>query len=119
VVAVLALIGKAFLEPSSEKGSSSTLGLSQSSCGLTQVVWVSHLLASREREEGTKAGINAYGSIRSVGNTVRLRVDEQAEIPPRRPLDEPSACDPALGKVLGMETDMPYAWEVNASHWAL
>ncbi len=47
-----------------------------------------------------KAWINPYRAITSVRNGLGLSVDEQTQIPPRRPLDETSASDPALGKVL-------------------
>jgi hypothetical protein len=114
VVAILALIGKTFLESGNELGSSPALGLSKTVCGLTQFVRVSNLLAGGEREQMVKAWINPYCAMSSVRNALRLRVDEQAQIPARRPLNDTAAFDPALRKILSMETDMPYPWNVDA-----
>ncbi len=61
-----------------------------------------------------KAWINPYRAMTSVRNGLGLSVDEQTQIPPRRPLDETSASDPALGKVLGMKPHIAYSWDVDA-----
>ena len=90
------------------------LCLSKTVCGLAQFVRVSNLLASRESQERMKSGINAYGSISRVGNALRVGVDKQAQIPTRGPLDDTSAFDPALGKVLGMKPHMAYPRNVDA-----
>ena len=113
MIAVLALIGQAFLESGNERSPAPALCLSKPVCGLAQFVRVRNLLASRESEKRMKAGINAYSPISRVGNMLRWRVNEQAEIPSRRPLDETAAFDPALGKVLGMKPHMPYPWNVD------
>ncbi len=114
VIAVLALVGKPFLESGSKRRSSPALCLSQALFGLAQLVPVGHLLASRKGYECMKAGINAYGSISRMRNALRLSVDAQTEIPPRRPLDDASTFDPALGHVLSVEPHRAYPWDVDA-----
>jgi hypothetical protein len=61
-----------------------------------------------------KAWINAYNPISRVRNALRLRIDEQTEIPTRRSLDDASAFDLALGQVLGMKPHTAYLWNVDA-----
>ncbi len=114
MIAVLPLVGKPFLQASNTSVSSPALCLRQPLFGLAPLVRVGHLLASRKGYECMKAGINAYGSISRMRNALRLSVDEQTEIPPRRPLDDASTFDPALGHVLSVEPHRAYPWDVDA-----
>ena len=60
-----------------------------------------------------KAWINPYRAMPSVGNGLGLSVDEQTQIPARRPLDETSAFETPCGDVLGMKPHMAYPWDVD------
>jgi len=114
VVAICAPIGQAFVESGRETLASTALRLCQALLCVPQFVRVRNLLASRESQEGMKAGINPYGPVSHRRNAWRPSIDEQAKIPPRGPLDEPSTFDPALGKVLSMKPEMSYPWHVDA-----
>ena len=118
VIAVLALIGKAFLASGNEPCPSPALGLSKAACSLAQLVRVRNLLAGRERQEVQKAGINADGSRTNRRNTVRLCVDAQAQIPTRSPLDDTTTLQPSPGDGLLVEAHRADAWHMDAcSGW--
>jgi hypothetical protein len=99
VVAVLALIRQPLLESSDKPLPRPALRLGQSVCGLPQFVRVRNLLASREGDEGVKTRINADSPMPLRRDTHGRCVDEQAQIPARRPLHHPPAFDAALGQV--------------------
>ena len=55
MVAILALIGEAFLQSRGQPFPCSTLGLGESGSGLAEFVGMGNLLASREGDQGLKA----------------------------------------------------------------
>ena len=114
VVTVLALVGETFVEPGRQMFSATALCLRKSMCGLAEFMRVRHLCARGEREESLKAWINAYVAISGMRNGLGWCVDEQTEIPARRPLDDPATFETSCRKVLGMEPDMADAWNVDA-----
>jgi hypothetical protein len=114
MVAIFALVGELLVQPCGQMVSAATLRLRQTMRCLLQFVRVGNLLARREREEGMKAGINAYGAISRVRNTVRLGVDTQTQIPPRSTLDETPTLEASRGKGLRVETDRAKAGNMDA-----
>jgi hypothetical protein len=81
MVAVFALIGQAFLEPSSEVFPLPTLRLGKALFCLAEFVWMRNLLASRERQERGESRVYTNGAIADRRNGVGLRINDQAEIP--------------------------------------
>ena len=113
VVAILALVGQALLQPGRQMFPATALRLRKPVFGLAEFMRVRNLLARGESEERLKAWINAYLAIRGMRNGLRLCVNEQAEIPARRPLDDPATFEASCREVLGVEPDVPNPWHMD------
>lgn len=113
VVPILVLVGKPLLESRHETLPTPALCLGEPLGRLAQFVRMGNLLAGGERQEMTKPWINPYRTIASVRNGLRLCVNEQAEIPSRRPLDDASTFDASCGDILRMEPHMAEPWYVE------
>ena len=114
MVTIFALIGETFLQPSRQPLSASALGLGEAMSRMTEFVGMRNLLARRERQEVQKAGINAYSSGANHRNTVGARVDAQAQIPARGPLDDTATLQPSSRDGLLVEAHRADAWHMDA-----
>ena len=114
MIAILALIGEAFLESGSQTFAPPALGLGKSVSGLAQFMGMGNLLARRQRQEIMEAGVYAYVVSTSRGDGLGLRVNEEAEIPPRRALDDASTFEASCWNVLRMKAHVADAWNMDA-----
>lgn len=120
VVTVLTLIGKPLVQTGHEAATRAPLRLRQTLCSVAQFLGMRNFLAIRCRQQMQKDRIKANDSIGHRLYGLGARVDEQAEIPARRPLDDATTFDTALGKVLGVEAHAAYAWKpYPSSLWRL
>lgn len=113
MIAVLALIGKPLLESGCQLLPTPTLCLCESMCGLAELVWMGNLLPRGEGQQMMETRIYADFPSLSGRDGLRLCVDEQTEIPARRPFDDASTFDTPFRNILGMEPHMPDAWDVD------
>ena len=108
VVAILALVSEAFLQPGCQLFPVTALRLRKSVFSLSQFMRMRNLFASGEGEQGMKTGINAYRTIATSRDRLWLRINAQAQIPARSALDDTATFEASCREVLGMEPDMAY-----------
>lgn len=113
VVAVLALVRKPLLQSGCQSRAVAALGLSQSMCGLPQLVRMGNLLATGEGQQGMKTRINADLTIGTVRNSLRLCVDEETQIPARGAFDDAPTFEASCREGLRMKPHMTYPWDVD------
>ena len=120
VVAVFALIGETFLHSGRKRLSATTLCLRKAVSGLPQFVGMVNFFARGESQERMKAGVNTYRAITNMRNGVGFCVDEETEIPPRCPFDDPATFEASWREVLGVEPDVPNPWHMHTwTVWGL
>ena len=107
MIAILALMGKTFMQPGGETLPPTPLRLGKPLLGLAPFLGMRNLFATGEGEEMMKARIQPYGSIAGMRNRLRGRLDEETEIPARSALDQATAFDASCRDTLGMEPHRP------------